>query len=136
MSRGVFQTRAHIAPWQSWALSLLLCPIGLTHEHLPVSKVEDIGDWRLFCALGMWFVLGTILYSAIVTLHRHRHQSCALASLVFLIVPFLPASHVRGLVASLAVFQGMAEIGGRRLFSALRFLSRSERYFFLHWAPR
>lgn len=35
-----------------------------------------------------------------------------------------------------AVFQGMAEIGGRRLFSALRFLSRSERYFFLRWAPR
>ena len=81
---------------QSVALGLLLIPAGLCHEHLPVSPVVSLLDARLLHVAVLWVVLGLVVWTAVVTLRHHPQlQRVQLVGLVLIIVPFLPASHVR-----------------------------------------
>lgn len=75
-------------------MGLLLCPSYLAMEHLPISPVLSVLEWRMVHAVALWAVLVLLIYQALVTLRGHRHQSTALVALVFIAVPFMPASHV------------------------------------------
>ena len=80
---------------QSYALSMLVIPVGLTHEHLPIEPVYSVTDPRMLHVVALWSVLLSVLYATLVSLQGHKHQRAATFGVVFLIVPFLPASHVR-----------------------------------------
>lgn len=81
---------------QSVAGWLLVFPLCLSAEHLPFTPVQSVTDYRNLYALALYLVLGALLWSSVVLLRGKQSQRTSLLGMVFLVVPYLPASHVSG----------------------------------------
>ena len=114
---------------------MLVFPLCLSAEHLPFTPVQSVTDYRNLYALALYLVLGALLWSSVVLLRGKQSQRTSLLGMVFLVVPYLPASHVSRVQSWVNdTFHDTVMWCRRRLFSLLRSWLRSAHFSFRHWA--
>lgn len=103
---------------QSLAMSMLVFPVYLSHEHNAMEAISSLDDPRVLVILVVWSAVGGLLYLAFSKRYSGDRMNDAVAlgvgsssqqgfaatrqarigvGIILTIVPYIPASHVRNL---------------------------------------
>ena len=123
MQDAVFRTIT-FAYVQALALSMLVLPVFLSHEHNAMPHITSWTDYRIALIIIVWSSIVALLYFAFkkrsgsdrvtdlhafgekvdgIESHAATRRSRLLAALVIALVPYVPASHVRALAMCITV---------------------------------